>query len=116
MLPEPVREARRLPLEVSDCLIVAQEAAIDELQTTSKRWTKRAVLHEMARLLSRPSSSEARCLGNIPHQEGFGGFGRLAQLARPRYTLLGYMSHIPELIWDVRKTFWRRAFLVRLRG
>ena len=113
---EPVREARILPLEVRDCLVAAQEAAIDKLRTTKKLWLRRAVMWEMARLLSRPSAEEARCLGNIPHQEGFGGFGRLAQLARPRYTLLGYFGHLPEFIWDVRKTFWRRAFLVRLRG
>jgi hypothetical protein len=113
---EPVREARRLPAEVRDCLVAAQEAAIDELHKHPKHWSRRAVIREMTRLLSRPSASEARCLGNIPHQEGFGGFGRLAQLARPRYTLRGYLVHLPELIWDIRKTFWRRAFIVRLLG
>ena len=87
-----------------------------KLQSSTARTSRRVALREATRLLSRPTFIEAKCLGDIPHQEGFGGLGRLEQLARPRYSLTGYMAHLPALVWDVRKTFWRSGFMARLRG
>jgi hypothetical protein len=109
-----VREAVYLPTDVRDCLIMAQESAMEALRGDTALAGRRTAQRKVARLLTRPTAAEARCLGDIPHQEGFGGQGRLEQLARPQYSLGGYMLHPLRLIWDLRKTFWRRGFVTRL--
>ncbi len=66
------------------------------------------------RLMIRPTLNEAYALGELEHQEGFGGFGKHAALARPRYSVWGYVRHPLAFYVDLKSAFWRRGFLTRL--
>lgn len=92
----------------------AQAGCLQVLQAGGSGIRRNEMLRRVRRLMGRPTAVEAAAIGDIVHQEGFGGHGRLEFLARPHYSLRGYLGHPRELVWDVRKAFWRRGFLVRL--
>lgn len=64
-------------------------------------------------LLRRPSSIEARLIGDIPHAEGFGAAGQVRLLACPPKG-----AHLPWnwiSAWkEWRKSFWRQGYMRRL--
>jgi hypothetical protein len=110
----PVREIGGQTKETLADLASAQAAVMRRLERDGAPTDRAGAIRAISRLLSHPRPEEARYLGDIVHQEGFGGFGRQVRLARPRYTWKEYVHHLGELVWDVRKTFWRAGFIARL--
>jgi hypothetical protein len=92
-----------------------QAEAIRSIQTAPAAPRRSVVRARLRRLLSRPTRVQAAALGDIVHQEGFGGYGRLAHIARPSRRLSGYLLRPAELVYEYRKTFWRPGFIARLK-
>lgn len=92
-----------------------QTEAIRSIKSTQTPLRRSIVRARLRRLLSWPTRSQAIALGDVVHQEGFGGYGRLAHIARPRRSLRGYLLRPTELIYEYRKTFWRPGFIARLK-
>jgi hypothetical protein len=111
---EAAREPQSLPPHVREHIIALQDAALIALRQNPRPLKKQQALRPVARLLLWPTAAEAQTLGDIPHQEGFGGYGRFQQLARVPRGIVFYARH-PGRFWhDWRTAFWRRGFLVRL--
>jgi hypothetical protein len=107
-----VREMLRMPGYVARNLDIMQNAAMGAVRQANL--SRGQVLRRLVRLMSWPTRVEADALGGVPHMEGFGGYGRSAYVARPRYGLLGYLRRMGQLVHDLRKTFWRPGFIRRL--
>lgn len=110
----PLRESKSAAPAVTAGLRVLQAAAIGALASQPVDLRRQEAWRGVERLLSHPTSGQARCFGDIVHQEGFGGEGRLQSLAAPRYTLAGYIRHPFIFMADWRGAFWRRGFIARL--
>jgi hypothetical protein len=109
---EAIREGLKMPAEMAYKLDVLQDAAMKSVRGVN--YSRSEVLRRLVRLMSLPSRAEADALGDVPHTEGFGGYGRSDYLARPRYSLRGYLRRVGQLAHDWRKTFWRPGFVRRL--
>jgi hypothetical protein len=109
-----VRDAYAMPVNAAARLRLLQESAMAALPQSAM--SRGEVRRRLRRLLSRPSVEQAVALGDIPHMEGFGGYGRLEAIARPRRRRVGYVQHPGDLVWELRKTFWRSGFMRRLRS
>lgn len=110
----PLREGQSAAPAVTTGLQALQAAAVAALASQPADQTRQQAWRGVERLLSHPTLDQARCFGDIVHQEGFGGAGRLQQLAAPRYTLAGYVRHPLLFMTDWRGAFWRRGFTARL--
>jgi hypothetical protein len=112
---EATKEAYVMPAEKAGLLDLLQGEALDSIKNAQREPKRGEVLRRLRRLLSRPTRAEAEALGDIPHMEGFGGYGRMAPLARPRHRLRHYLRRPGSLMYEFRKTFWRPGFIARLK-
>jgi hypothetical protein len=111
---EPIRDIVTMPAATARGIDALQLEAVAQI-SAGKPLPRREVLRRLRRLLSRPTTAEAAVLGDIPHQEGFGGYGREDKLASPRYGLRQYLLRPGALISELRTTFWRAGYLARLK-
>lgn len=111
---EAVRE-RAADNKLTSQVRIVQAAALavlNEPKVATKGRT--GALWELARLMSRPRPNEARVLGELEHQSGFGGYGKFAALARPTFGPGGYVLRPGRLVADWHQAFWKRGFWVRM--